>query len=1178
MHCSRSYIYQTNTRLSCMYLIKRIPIVFLLCLWMGVSSAQEHAFVRQRVIAFPEDTLRIDTLSIVPGSLLINGLAPDTRAWYIDYAGSRISAPRSKSLKDSIRISYRVLPFDFTKSRFHKDPSKVARNEQGILNPFLLPVEEEPNTLFKFGGLNKSGSISRGISMGNNQDVVLNSSLNLQMNGRISENVEVLAAITDENIPFQPEGNTQNLQEFDKVFIQLSSKQQKLIAGDYDLRRPNSYFMNFYKRAQGGSFSSISHFALKNEAQLLGESRSSVSIAVSKGRFARNTIQGVEGNQGPYRLTGSNNELFIMVLSGSEKVYINGILLERGAQSDYVIDYNTAQLSFTTKKQITKDSRIVVEFQYSDRNYLRSLVHINQEADLKNWKFRFNFFGEQDSKNQPLQQELNDSQKSFMSGLGDSLQLAVLPNIQSVVFDPNEVLYKRIDSLDVLTGIVFKDVYVYSTASDSAHYRLGFSFVGQGKGNYEPANTAANGKVFRWVMPRNGLPVGSYEPIQQLITPKRQQLYTFAVDRMLAKGLWISSETALSNLDRNTFATFDKQDNVGMAEKFILRKSTKLSTDSLGWMLNTTVDYEYVQHLFNPLERFRNVEFERDWNLGTQAVSGDEHLAGGLLELSRKRTGFINYQFRRYQRANSMHGFSNGMKTDYRLLTLHLVADASLTKSEFLARTGDFLRQHADLSKAFKHVVVGVKEAQEDNRFHGVTADSLSIGSYAFEEWEGYLQNPDTAVNRYRIFYGQRFDHLLKNGALRLSSVADQCGASAGFNRHPNNRLIMTGVYRKLAVSDSSLSTLHPSNTFITSMDHDLMLAKGALHFTTYYEVGTGQELKKEFAYLEVPVGQGTYAWNDYNGNGIKELDEFDVAANPDQARYMKVLVPTNEYIRTNSNQLSEVFLFTPASLFDNAKGFKKFVSRFSNQLLFRNERKVTDDGFAAMVNPFRNQSSDSVVSLNSTLQEQVYFNRSSSVFGFNAGVQKNNARSLLTNGIETRGLEEQTIEMRGNFSRAYGITFAYRSGIKTNASEFFASRDYRVVYNRTEPRFIFQPTSSFRIIVSYEYSHKRNLLGLLGELADQQKAGTELKYSMPKQGVFAARFNYIFIDYNATDNSPVAYEMLDGLKKGENYTWAMSIQRTLSSGLQLSLNYDGRKPASNAAIHTGGVSLRAYF
>jgi hypothetical protein len=76
--------------------------------------------------------------------------------------------------------------------------------------------------------------------------------------------------------------------------------------------------------------------------------------------------------QGPYRLTGRNNERAIIIVPGSERVYIDGIEMVRGETNDYTIEYGNGEVFFTAQRLITSASRIVVDFEYSDRQYPRN--------------------------------------------------------------------------------------------------------------------------------------------------------------------------------------------------------------------------------------------------------------------------------------------------------------------------------------------------------------------------------------------------------------------------------------------------------------------------------------------------------------------------------------------------------------------------------------------------------------------------------------------------------------------------------------------------------------------------------------------------------------------------------------------------------------------------------------
>ena len=536
-----------------------------LILSAATAQGQRLSNARQQFIVGISDTVQIDSVSIIPGSffLLNNGSVVDTGSYHVDYGAAKlIGLKHDSSFNDTLLMVYRVFPVLFSREYTFRKPDEKRFSGDVGNSLYIYSAEERSQELFHIDGLNKSGSISRGITVGNNQDAVVSSSLNLQLAGRLSNNIEVLAAITDDNIPLQPEGNTQQLQEFDKVFIQLSNENHKLIAGDFDLRKPEGYFMSFFKRGQGALYANRSEVIANKEGQK-GLITAVASGAVSRGRFARINIIGTESNQGPYRLTGSENETYIIVLSGTERVYIDGQLLVRGQDNDYVIDYNTADITFTPRRLITKDSRIIVEFQYSDKNYARTLLFGNTQFDLNKWKTRINIYSEQDSRNQPLQQDLSDDQKKQLAAVGDNLFAAVSPNIDSVAFDVNEILYAKRDT--TVSAIIYKDVYVYSVNPDSAHYRLGFSLVGNNVGNYVLTSSAANGRVYAWVAPVNNIPQGNYEPVVLLVSPKKRQMVSAGFDYGNAESTRLNVELAASNNDINTFSDLDKANDKGWA-------------------------------------------------------------------------------------------------------------------------------------------------------------------------------------------------------------------------------------------------------------------------------------------------------------------------------------------------------------------------------------------------------------------------------------------------------------------------------------------------------------------------------------------------------------------------------------------------------------------------------------
>ena len=391
----------------------RIPLFFLVsfCLCLlprpGSAETQESADDKTKALELPtfsvlqkmesfelktgEQEFTVKYSPILPNSEQLSEVNGKILVRNIDYQIDFYTGKITVETQDSttypyrLKITYRTLPFaikEVYKRDLYGKQNPLTESTDGLLSetdkservpgqPFAGPGGLPP-TGDGTSQLEVSGNQTFGISVGSGRDVTPNQELRVNVEGNVSENISILALLSDQDLPIQPEGTTENIQDIDQKLVRITHPNMRGTLGDFEGSLGASEFI-FFPRALEG---------VQVEGDFKWGKFHLIPSAIPKGQSTSLVLRGEEGRS-EYRLTVDGQ--YVIVKAGSEIVWLNGERMRRGENNDYVIrEYGDPIIEFNSKHLITSNDTIRIDFEYipEERAYQQNLYGLSSVFTL----------------------------------------------------------------------------------------------------------------------------------------------------------------------------------------------------------------------------------------------------------------------------------------------------------------------------------------------------------------------------------------------------------------------------------------------------------------------------------------------------------------------------------------------------------------------------------------------------------------------------------------------------------------------------------------------------------------------------------------------------------------------------------------------------------------------------
>lgn len=1067
------------------------------------------------------------------------------------------------SITKIVFVYYQTLPLQFKDKYFHRELVYSSASETTkVMKSVDAPIGSYLEDIFG-ANLQANGSLTRGFTIGTNRDFNLNSGFRMQMSGQLSEDVSIVASLSDENVPIQPEGNTQTLQEVDKVFIELQTKNMSATLGDFNFEIQQGEFSKMKRKLQG--VSGKSNYNLQNiSGNVL------LAGAVSKGKYHTNYFNGIEGVQGPYRLTGKNNEREIIVIAGTERVYVDGELMRRGDENDYTIDYSLAEITFAVRRLINGNSRIVVDFEYTDRQYSRNFIAGNNITSFFGNRISLftSFFYDADDYNSPIDLILSEADREKLKNAGDDRTKTMQDAVLFVGKGKGQYIKK-----DTIYNNEPFSIYVYSPNDSDAEYSVSFTYVGENVGDYQklgPGN-------FKFV----GKNQGNYLPVKFLHLPQLQTLLDVNANAKILKNLSFYGEAAFSNLDGNRFSKLDDNDNNGSAYKFMLNYHSE--DINVGNMRMRKADFKIAQRIlsnnFNPIDRINDVEYNRKWNLSAIKPEAEKTTEAFLtlkpiesLNFS-SQYGIIHrgsdFASNRFEGILSLNEI-NLPATDYKI---------EIINSRDKIEKGNWVKQLLAMNYKYKLFKPGIIYETEYRSLSDIQTLKKRAGSFGFYEYSPNLLIDNFFNSSLRVEYKFRRDYQTYENFIKKESDTKTQIYSASISPVKNlfNTFDLT-LRKRIYTKEFEFLSGRNTETILVRWLTRYFTMNREMETDWLYNVSTQKSAKLERVFQRVQKGNGSYIYlGDLDSNGVATEDEFR------QTRfdgdYIMLTIPSDQLYPIIDFKLNWRLKVTFSRIFLGQNFISKILSYLSTETFWRVEEKssLPDQNKIYFLNFKYFLDKNWTLFGSQSIQQDLYMLENNENISIRLRFNQKSGMATYSISSEKSYFRERSIRLRWQLVDEITNQIDYENKVDRIDAERYSYRLRNIVGDIISSDWIYRPDKRYELGFKLRVGRLKNIIEDKKDISDLNTQSFRISYSFNEKGVLRFEFNREEATLNSETKYP-PYELTEGRFAGKTWLWRFGTEYRILNSIQASVYYDGRKEAKQKIINQMRGEVRAFF